>query len=234
MMHFHIWDHLIFIFAYTRLTPGSSFDNQQVVVQQPEARKPDSESTTLNVPKIAIVGGGITEASLAHHLHQKTRLNQPLDITVFKSNNPVGGRIRSAYIHDDRYLDVECGAATFTKADWCLKEAMQEVGLRRARDSRADHSTSIWDGYDLLMNYDGNDKPLSSPWWHSANCFWRHGFSLRKTQAMFAKTIKKFSSVAAGLSYTKLSCLLEGRFWRQELSETASSFFERAKLTRDW
>ena len=125
-------------------------DAHQVVMQLPKDGKPNSESAASNVPKAAIIGAAITGASSAHHLHQFTRLSQPLDITVFDSKDQVGGRIRSAHIHNELGYDVESGAAAFTEDDWCLNEAMREVGLKPVPHSRSDYHTSVWDGNDFL------------------------------------------------------------------------------------
>jgi len=91
---------------------------------------PDSHNPASYAPKSAIIGAGVTGASSAHHLHQLTRLSQPLSITVFDNENHVGGRIRNAHVCEEPGYDVESGATAFSEDDWCLKEAMQEVGLK--------------------------------------------------------------------------------------------------------
>ena len=201
-------------------------DAHQVVMQSPEDGKPNSESAASNTPKVAIIGAGITGASSAHHLHQLTRLNQPLDITVFDSEDQVGGRIRSAHVHDEPGYDVESGAAAFTEDDWCMKEAMREVGLKPVQHSRPDYHTGVWDGNEFLVRYDNSDKPLSGTWWQLPNWLWRYGSSLSKIQEMIKRSAERFSSFAVFHPFLKLSERLGESFSLQEVSLSASSCFE--------
>ena len=179
-----------------------------------------------NTPKVAIIGAGITGASSAHHLHQLTRLNQPLDMTVFDSEDQVGGRIRSAHVHDEPGYDVESGAAAFTEDDWCMKEAMREVGLKPVQHSRPDYHTGVWDGNEFLVRYDNSDKPLSGTWWRLPNWLWRYGSSLSKIQEMIKRSAERFSSFAVFHPFLKLSERLGESFSLQEVSLSASSCFE--------
>lgn len=206
-------------------------DAHQVVMQLPEDGKLNSESAASNVPKVAIIGAGITGASSAHHLHQLTRLRQPLDITVFDSEDQVGGRIRSAHIHNEPGYDVESGAAAFTEDDWCLKEAMREVGLKPVPHSRSDYHTGVWNGNDFLVRYDNSDKPLSGTWWPSPKWWWRYGSSLSKVQEMIKRSAESFSSFAVFHPFLKLSEKLGKSFSRQEVSLSASSFFENNRAS---
>lgn len=199
-------------------------------MQWPNVNKLDSESTTtFNIPRVAIIGAGITGAFSAHHLHQLTRLYQPLDITVFDSEEQVGGRIRSAYVHNKSAFNVECGAATFTDDDWCIKEAMREVGLKPTRSTLND-DVGVWDGHDLLVSYGDKDKPLSGTWWQSPKWLWRYGLSLSKVQEMIVKNAESFSSLAALQPFLRLSEELEESFSRQDVSESASSFLEKTDV----
>ena len=206
-------------------------DAYQVVMQMPDDGKPNTETAASNVPKIAIIGAGITGASSAHHLHQLTRLRQPLDVIVFDSEDKVGGRIRSAHIHNEPGYDVESGASAFTEDDWCLKEAMREVGLKPVSHSRADYHTGIWDGNDFLVRYDNSDKPLSSTWWWSPKWLWRYGSSLPKVQEMVKSSAESFSSFAGFHSFLKLSERLAKSFSRPEVLLSASAFFENNQVS---
>ena len=200
-------------------------------MQLPENSKPNSESAASNIPKVAIIGAGVTGASSAHHLHQLTRLNQPLDITVFDSEDQVGGRIRSAHIHNQPGYDVESGAAAFTEDDWCLKEAMREVGLKPVSHSRPDYHTGVWDGNDFLVRYDNRDKPLSGTWWQSPKWLWRYGSSLPKVQETIKRSAERFSSFAVFHPFLKLSERLGQSFSHHEVSLSASSFFENNRAS---
>ena len=62
-----------------------------------------------------------------NHMHQSTRLFQPLDMGVFELGDRVGGRIKSVQIPHHISKFIEMGAKTFTENDRCLIGAMTEV-----------------------------------------------------------------------------------------------------------
>ncbi|KAL9113235.1 MAG: hypothetical protein Q9227_002570 [Pyrenula ochraceoflavens] len=223
------------VVALLSIVPSSANllpDASQIVIQSPGNNTLVSESVSLNIPKIAIIGAGISGASLAHQLHQKTRLQQPLDISVFESEDQVGGRIRSAPIHDIPLMDVECGAMAFFEDDWCIREAMQDLGLKKIhsrRHSNPGGRTGVWDGSNLLVSYDNSDNPLAKQWWKSPKWLWRYGTSLSNVQKMVAHKAKSFSMFAVG---PHLSILEELRnlFSPQDVLSSAFSFFENERV----
>jgi len=206
-------------------------DANQMAMQSSEDTKQKAGSAALNTPKIAIIGAGIMGASSAHHLHQLARLRQPLDITVFEAETQVGGRVRSAHVHNEPAFDVEVGAATFTEDDWCLKEAMQEVGLKPAVRSRSGYRAGVWDGSRLLMSYSETDKPLSGAYWRSPKWLWRYGSSLSKIHEMIKESAVSFSSFAVFHPFLKLSEKLKESFPSQEFSSSAARFFESCRIS---
>lgn len=154
---------LIVSFIFLLRSAKTNYDETQVVMQSLEDLWLKASSATITTPRIAIIGARITGASSAHHLHQLNRLRQPLDITVFEADDQVGGRIRSAYVHNEPDLDVEVGAATFADDDWCLEHAMQEVGLKPILPSRSTHQTAIWNGNEVRVTYKERRYGLSLP-----------------------------------------------------------------------
>ena len=210
-----------------RLCSAKTYPNRnQIVMQSPEDGKPKTGSAALNTPQIAIIGAGIAGASSAHHLHQLARLRQPLDITVFEADKQVGGRVRSAYVHNEPAFDVEVGAATFAETDWCLKDAMQEVGLKPAVRSRSAYHTAVWDGNEVLVSYRESGKPLSGAIWQSPKWLWRYGSSLSKIHGMIKRSANNFSSFAVFHPFLNLFEKLKESFSSEEVSLSAASFFE--------
>ena len=202
----------------------------QIIMQLPEDGKSKAGSAALNTPKIAIIGAGITGTSSAHYLHQLTRLRQPLDITVFEAGDQVGGRVRSAYVHDEPAFDVEVGSATFTEDDWCLKDAMQEVGLKSVVRLRSAYHTAVWDGNEMLVSYRESDKPLSNAAWRSPQWLWRYGLSLFKVYGMIKQTAEDFSSFAVFHPFLNLSKKLQESFASQEVLPSAASVFDSSRI----
>ena len=110
---------LIFIVSlFSRLCFVENYsDTNQILMQSPDDSGPKVGSAAMTTPKIAIIGAGITGASSSHHLHQLARLRQPLDIAVFEADDQIGGRVRSAFVHNELAFDVEFSAATFKEDD---------------------------------------------------------------------------------------------------------------------
>lgn len=82
--------------------------------------------------RIAIIGAGIGGASAALQIHMLTRNLPAQDVTIFEREAVVGGRIKSAYLHPGEGMPkiIEEGATHFFEDDWCVRNAMLEVGLR--------------------------------------------------------------------------------------------------------
>lgn len=219
---------LTFIVCFlTRLSFADTYpDANQIVMRPSEDGKSKAGSVALSTPKIAIIGAGIAGASSAHHLHQLAHLRQQLHITVFEADDQVGGRVRSAHVHDEPAFDVEVGAATFTEDDWCLKEAMQEVGLKSVVRSHSNYHTGVWDCKDLLLSYSKEHKPLSSACWQSPKWLWRYGSSLCKVQDMIKGSADGFSSFAVFHPFLNLFEKLKRSFSSQEISSFAAPYLE--------
>ena len=163
-------------------SPSLLFMQQTAGYKQPSSSR---------VPRIAIIGAGIAGASTAHHLHQLARRTQPLNITVFETENRVGGRIKSVGVHDEPWQVVEAGAVDFSEDDWCISEAMREVGLK-SRKTRINHlRTGIWDGEDFLVEYQDEEEAKDS-WWRSLKWLWRYGWSAHRFEELAKATEGKY------------------------------------------
>lgn len=182
-------------------------------------------NTPQKVPKIAIIGAGIAGASAAHHLHQLTRLRLPLDITVYEAKDRVGGRIKSVQVHDTSGKIVEAGAVSFSDDDWCLKEAMQEVGLKPAYKRQSNHRTGVWDGNDFLISYQDDEAPGTGSWRDSLRWFWKYGRAPSQLQSMVLVAFENFHTFAMFQSFRNLVEAIHERFLDDEVSQTAWEYF---------
>ena len=99
----------------------------------------------------------------------------PLDITVYEAEDKVGGRIKSAHIHDEPWHLVEAGATAFSEDDWCLTCAMSEVGLKPAYKEAFHDRTGIWDGEEFLISYTPEESPLAGSRRNSLKWFRKYG-----------------------------------------------------------
>ncbi|KAL2044015.1 hypothetical protein N7G274_003536 [Stereocaulon virgatum] len=209
---------------------AASSDTNQMPMQWSEDGEPKAESAVANTPKIAIIGAGIAGASSAHHLHEFARLHQPLDITVFEVDDQVGGRIRSAYVFGEPCFDVEVGASAFREDDWCLNEAMQEVGLRRDVHVHPRHNVGVWDGNNFIMSCSDKDKPLNRTLWQSLKWRWRYGLSLTKMHAIIQGIADRFSSFAVSHLLLDLPERLHESLTSQGVSFVTTPFLEGCRV----
>ena len=181
-----------------------------------------------DVPRIAIVGAGIAGASTAHHLHQLARLWTPLDITVYEAKGRVGGRIKSVKLRDKSGVIVEVGARSLYDDDWCLKEAMREVGLKPEYRRQFNHRTSVWDGNDFLISYEDDKGPGTGSWRDSLKWVWIYGRSPSQLQSMVKATFDKFSAFAMFQPFRNPEETIHRHSLDEEVARNASGYFSNS------
>jgi monoamine oxidase len=87
------------------------------------------QDSSLENPRIAVIGTGIASASVAYHLHLAASSNA--SITIFESESRVGGRIVSLPIpYSNSRTFFETSGSHFFTDDECLVETVQELGLQ--------------------------------------------------------------------------------------------------------
>ena len=119
-------------------------------IQQPLGDEFDIIAEAGPLEKLAIIGSGITGASLAFQVQQLTRLSPKYNITIFEAEANVGGRIKSARWPRHPQVVVEAGSLNFFAEDQCIKEAAEDLGLELGPPERDDgRTTGVWSGYDL-------------------------------------------------------------------------------------
>lgn len=223
---------LILLVNWSLVTVAAS-DIHQLPLQSVENEQPKGKFAAATVPRIAIIGAGIAGASSAHHLHQMGRLHQRLDITVFEAGEQVGGRIRSVGVFGEPAADVEVGAAAFREDDWCLNDAMQEVGLKRAPMLRADY-TGVWDGEKFIVSYKDNEKPLTSTYWPALKWWWRYGSSLTKVRDSVLDIADKFSGFAYFQAFMNLQETLSEIFGFGIIQSMPECVFQRRGVSAEF
>lgn len=82
---------------------------------------------TPQVPRIVVIGGGVSGLAAAHHLTELAQLhNQTIDLTLLESGDRLGGVIHT--IKDDDYL-IEAGPDNFiTTKPWAM-DLIERLGL---------------------------------------------------------------------------------------------------------
>lgn len=182
--------------------------------------------------KIAIIGAGMAGASAAHHIHQYMRLRSPPpNIVVYEADSMVGGRIKSVQVHGDSATFVEAGAVNFSEDDWCLHEAMQEVGLKPAKNMMPHHRTGIWDGQDFPLVYPSEQSPgVARSWWDSVKWWKRYGFALWQLQSMVKETTEKFESFALYQALRYLKKEIRRHDLDKEVANTLDPFLRTRHL----
>lgn len=124
--------------------------------------------------KVAIIGAGAAGASAAYHLANFTDGN--VEITVYESNNYIGGRTHTIDIEG---LTFELGASIYDDANSILKNAAEEFnlnttdGVKLIPDDQQDEvSLGIWDGRDFQFELNKGGK-LSTYWQIFKRFGWR-------------------------------------------------------------
>ena len=128
-------------------------------------------------------------------LHQFARLAQPLRITVFEAEARVSSSIKSVHMDGELFKDIEVGAFAFSEEDWCLMQAMEEVGLKHASHVNDKKHVGVWDGDDFIV-ISSLDDGSTSHWWQSAKSLWRYGMSPFRIQCVFQTLFEKMRSFA--------------------------------------
>ena len=94
-----------------------------------------------------------------------------------RDESRIVGRIRSIRLHNELGLFVESGVDSFSENDWCLDDAMQEVGLESVTRTTLHHSTGVWDGEHFPIQPESDRKNTNSPEWPSLKWLWRYGIA---------------------------------------------------------
>ena len=69
-------------------------------------------------------------------------------------------------MYGEIFKDIEVGAVAFSEEDWCLVQAMEEVGLKHASDGNDKKHVGVWDGDDFIV-LSSLDHGSKSRWWQS-------------------------------------------------------------------
>ena len=82
--------------------------------------------------KIAIVGSGVSGASTAWQLRRLADASAglPSEITVYEQTATIGGRVQTIKSSTEGVRGYfEAGASHFSPDDWCIRDAIDDVGL---------------------------------------------------------------------------------------------------------
>ncbi|KAK3173143.1 hypothetical protein OEA41_006472 [Lepraria neglecta] len=88
-------------------------------------------------------------------------------------------------MYGELFKDIEIGAVGFSEEDWCLVQAMEEVGLKHASDGNDKKHVGVWDGDDYIV-LSSLDNGSTSRWWQSVKSLWRYGMSPFRIQSKSA------------------------------------------------
>ncbi|KAI9710458.1 MAG: hypothetical protein M1812_007426 [Candelaria pacifica] len=175
-------------------------------------------------------GAGVAGASAAYYLHERTRLSNSVEITIFERSSRVGGRVKSAYVFDNPQDDIETGGATFSKADWCLNQAMEEVGLKaESTNSGMSKNLGVWDGEQFVYT----ERESSSHWWNIIKLVWQYGRWPLRMNRLVVKTVKSFHKLAT-VSYQPFKSLDEEAKrlgLKSALEDDAETYLKREVVT---
>jgi hypothetical protein len=142
--------------------------------------------------RVAIIGAGIAGSSAAYHIRKNPQASRA-SIAIFDAESRLGGRVKTIHTADEEYEAFEAGALYFYSDDWCLVDAVDDLGLG-VKSFEPEYE--IWNGHgfarDPICHVD--DPPTE---WHTypagigqmlywsiqtldfnVRLAWRHGLSL--------------------------------------------------------
>ncbi|OCK74546.1 hypothetical protein K432DRAFT_409767 [Lepidopterella palustris CBS 459.81] len=150
--------------------------------------------------RIAIVGGGISAASLAYSLYADYGYLQPMDLTIYEVAARVGGRVNLTLVDNLAYTYggfVDTGASTFSANDWCLQTAIDNAGLRRdvveGVPSYQQPTAGVWDGQTFVLRRDQDLKSRTQL--EYARDIFKYGLSAWKLQKFIRDNLPLFHSL---------------------------------------
>jgi prenylcysteine oxidase / farnesylcysteine lyase len=170
-------------------------NESQTPLAGPESSSPQQSQN--NPLRVAIIGAGIAGASAAFRLHELTRLFPSLNITIYKSEAGVGGRVKSISPPENRRAVVEAGATHFFRDDWCIITAMNNVGLKEKdlNPLALPRTVGVWDGEELRTASKCN---MESPsWWDVVRLGWKYRLSPWRFRRAMLSNLEKWKSFAS-------------------------------------
>lgn len=154
--------------------------------------------------KVAVVGAGITAASLAYRLYDEYGSIVPLDITIYEAASQVGGRINSTAIDNraNHYTGfVDTGASVFSADDLCLQAAIDDTGLRRKVVGVPYLKTTVgvWDGQTFILRRSRDLKSRTKI--DYVRDALKYGLSARKLQILLKNKLSRFRELYGDSSF---------------------------------
>lgn len=110
---------------------------------------------------------------VAFELQEGAGASSQYEVTIFEKESNIGGRIRSVPLPQNRRLTAEAGSSHFYTEDWCMTQAVKNVGLEFdvPHPKEPPGTMSVWDGRNLWQSSTCDSKTSS---WAD---LWKYGLS---------------------------------------------------------
>ena len=206
---FYFWS-LVFVFICCSTLVGA--DPRQPLPQSPFVS--DEQSNNVKFPvrhhKVAIIGAGAAGSSAAYHLRRLSSDSSPqkdIDLTIFESQNHVGGRSTTIDVFGESHYPTELGASIFSaKHNPILSDAVKEFNFTTSRLSlnskpqkqgNSKYVLGVWNGHDFVFRTRSDeDNSFSWNWlWDLASMLWQYGLSPLKTRRLMQNTFAEYEKL---------------------------------------
>ena len=190
----------------------------------------ENSNQSENLEAIAIVGAGISGASAAFELFERTRLSPRYRLTVFEKEDVVGGRIKTVSWNQRPWIMSEAGSSHFYAGDWCINQAIRDVGLEVVGldPNRRSRTTGIWNGESLQQSSSCDATGTS---WSDLR---KYGLSPRKYHSDSQSVCSRWERFAGRRSVSNLTNELERCEFGDLVSQSASEYLQSAKISPDY
>ncbi|XP_018897991.1 prenylcysteine oxidase 1 [Bemisia tabaci] len=136
------------------------------------------------IPKVAIIGGGIGGTSTAHFLIDLFG-RKNIDIDIYEANK-IGGRLATAKVGDFEY---ETGGSVIHTSNKYMEDLISTLGLRKRSHCSSQENFGLYDGSKFVF--------MESDWsWVTMiKLAWRYGFSLSKITDNIDTMLSRFARI---------------------------------------
>ncbi|KAL3154565.1 hypothetical protein ABBQ32_014022 [Trebouxia sp. C0010 RCD-2024] len=154
-----------------------------------------------DVPKVAIIGGGIGGSFTAYNLRRL--LNESIELHVFEGSK-IGGRVQSFSYEDHVH---EAGASIVFDKNYYVRDAADQMGLKRVPPSGSSE--------DLFSIYDGSRFVFQqSTWsivtlWRMLQRYWLTYFTFSAPKQMLQKFLRLYDLQRQGMTFDSPEAFLK-------------------------
>lgn len=143
-------------------------------------------SAAAEVPRVAVIGAGISGGSACHYLRQ---LKKNVEIVVYEASKQPGGRTLTRSFAN---LTIDVGGTAIYSKNKYISGFARQFNLPPAQDDGTNDIIGIWDGQRIRIQLDTDHV-----WWAGAKAVLRYGLSPLRVIPAVRETVALFDQIYA-------------------------------------